>query len=100
MPGNHVLIFGSSGISGWAITKQLLEGYPTPDAFSKVTALTNRPLSIEQALWPKSDKLQIVSGLDLLTDKGQDGLNVEMREKVKDVDTVSHVYFFGKIGIS
>ncbi|KAF1990415.1 hypothetical protein K402DRAFT_348521 [Aulographum hederae CBS 113979] len=95
--GNHALIYGASGITGWAITNQLLEGYPSPDSFSKVTALTNRPLSAEQALWPKSDKLQIVSGLDLLTEKGQEGLEEEMKSKVKDMETVSHVYFFAYI---
>ena len=61
-----------------------------------MTALTNRPLTAEQALWPASKKLQVVSGLDLLTDKGLEGLEVDMKQKVKDIETVTHVYFFGK----
>ncbi|KAG9247162.1 hypothetical protein BJ878DRAFT_217050 [Calycina marina] len=97
MSGNHALIFGASGITGWAITNALLEGYPDKDTFSKVTALTNRPLSQEASQWPASQKLQIVSGLDLLTSKGQEGLEAELKEKVKGIETVTHVYFFAYI---
>lgn len=37
----------------------------------------------------------MVSGLDLLTEKGQEGLEEEMKTKVKGIETVTHVYFFG-----
>ena len=87
---------GASGITGWAITNQILNGYPSPDAFASVTALTNRPLSVEASQWPQSPKLQIVSGIDILNPKGQEALNAELREKVKNVEKISHVYFFGK----
>ncbi|KAF2430459.1 hypothetical protein EJ08DRAFT_633988 [Tothia fuscella] len=97
MAGNHALIFGASGITGWAITNQILKGYPEEGSFSKVTALTNRPLSADATLWPKSDKLQLISGLDLMTKGGQNALNEEMKSKVKDMDTVSHVFFFAYI---
>jgi hypothetical protein len=73
----------------------LIEGYPNDSTFSQITALTNRPLTPEAAQWPPSKKLQVVSGLDLLTSKGQDGLEAEMKEKVKGIETVTHVYFFG-----
>jgi hypothetical protein len=86
---------GASGITGWAIVNQILKGYPTPDTFASVTALANRPLSADVAQWPDSPKLQIVSGIDLLTSKGQDGLEAEMKEKIKNVGTITHVYFFG-----
>ncbi|CAK7237424.1 hypothetical protein SBRCBS47491_009972 [Sporothrix bragantina] len=95
--GNHALVYGASGITGWAIVNAILEGYPTPQDFDKVTALTNRPLTAEQANWPKSDKLNVVSGIDILTEKGQEGLEAEMKERVADVDTVTHVYFFAYI---
>jgi hypothetical protein len=110
--GNHALIFGNciswdqmaavnitlgaSGITGWAITNALINGYPDDTTFSEITALTNRPLSPEAAQWPASDKLQVVSGLDLLTEKGQEGLEVEMKAKVKNIGTVTHMYFFGE----
>lgn len=57
--------------------------------------MTNRPLSREIAQWPESDKLQVVNGLDLLTSKGQEGLEQEMKEKVKGIEKLTHVYFFG-----
>jgi hypothetical protein len=95
---------GASGITGWAITNALIEGYPDESTFSKVTALTNRPLIAEAAQWLPSEKLQVVSGLDLLTEKGQEGLEAEMKQKVKGIENVTHVYFFGKqcvkIGVS
>jgi len=97
MPDKHALVFGASGITGWTIIKELIQGYPDSNDFSKITALTNRPLSREQALWPESDKLQIVSGLDLLTSKGQEGLDEEIKSKVSDIETVSHVFFFAYI---
>ncbi|QDS70283.1 hypothetical protein FKW77_007900 [Venturia effusa] len=93
----HALIFGASGITGWATTNQILRGYPTPDAFAKVTALTNRPLKAEDTLWPESKKLQLVSGIDLMTEKGQGGLEEELKSRVVDMDTVSHVFFFAYI---
>ena len=94
MTGNHALVFGASGISGWAVTNALLGDDKLNSQFSKITALTNRPLSREQAIWPESKKLQIVSGLDLLTEKGQSGLEKELTERIDDIQGVSHVYFF------
>jgi hypothetical protein len=100
MPGHHALVFGASGITGWSIVDQILRGYPDANTFDKVTALTNRPLSAEAALWPKSDKLQLVSGIDLNTDKGQEGLEAELKSKITDIDTVTEVFFFGRYGLS
>jgi nucleoside-diphosphate-sugar epimerase len=91
--GNHALIFGASGITGWAIVNAILEDYPEQGAFDKVTALTNRSLSPEVALWPRSDKLQVVSGIDL----GKDSVQDDMKSSIKDIETVSHAYFFGGI---
>jgi hypothetical protein len=94
------VLLGASGITGWAITNALIEGYPSENTFSNITALTNRPLSPEVAQWPASKKLQVVSGLDLLTEKGQRGLEKEIKEKVKGIGTVTHVYFFGRFQLS
>lgn len=91
--GNHALIYGASGISGWAIVNAILNGYPSKDAFTKVSALVNRPLTREMALWPEDPRLQIVSGIDLL--KGsQEDLEKTIKEKVPEVDTVTQVYFY------
>ena len=94
--GRHALVFGASGITGWAIVNCILNDYPGPSAFSKVTALTNRPLSREVARWPSSDKLSIVSGIDLLQGS-QSELEETMRSRIADIDNVSHVYFFAYI---
>ena len=93
---NHALVFGASGITGWAIVNNILEGFPSPDAFNKVTALTNRPLPAEVAQWPQSDKLQVVSGIDLL--KGdQKALEETIKSQVSDIANITHVYFFAYI---
>ncbi|KPM37413.1 hypothetical protein AK830_g9147 [Neonectria ditissima] len=97
MSSNHALVFGASGITGWAITNLILNGYPTPDTFGSVTALTNRPLEPEAAQWPSSPKLQIVSGIDILTRSGQSGLEEELKSKVTHMGRVTHVYFFAYI---
>lgn len=94
--GNHALVYGASGITGWAIVNQILNDFPTAGTFSKVTALTNRPLSPEVAQWPSSEKLEVVSGLDLLKGEQSD-LERTLKDRVKDVDTVTHVYFFAYI---
>lgn len=93
---SHALVFGASGISGWAIVNAILDGYPSDTTFSKVTALTNRPLPPEVAQWPQSDKLQVVSGLDLLAGD-QGALESTMKERITDVDNVTHVYFFAYV---
>ncbi|KAF2485174.1 hypothetical protein BDY17DRAFT_246860 [Neohortaea acidophila] len=94
--GKHALVFGATGIQGWAVVNQLLHGYPSSDTFEKVTALTNRPPT-ENLLWPQSEKLQVVSGIDLLNERGQEALEQQMREKIQDVHTVTQVFFFAYI---
>ena len=90
---NHALIFGASGISGWAIVNQLLSNYPAKGVFSAITALTNRPLPAEYAQWPKDPRLEVVSGIDLL--KGsQDDLETSMKEKISGIENVTQVYFY------
>ena len=92
----HALVFGASGVTGWAVVNALLNRYPTPATFSNVTALTNRPLSPTLAQWPPSEKFQLVSGLDIL-DGDQQHFEDTMKERIADVDSVTHVYFFAYI---
>ncbi|KAF2639180.1 hypothetical protein P280DRAFT_470574 [Massarina eburnea CBS 473.64] len=91
--GNHALIYGASGITGWAVVNAILNGYPSKDAFTKVSALVNRPLTREMALWPDDPRLQIASGIDLL-EGSQEDLEKTIKEKVPDIDTVTQVYFY------
>jgi nucleoside-diphosphate-sugar epimerase len=94
--GYHALVYGASGITGWAIVNQILNNYPDATTFSKVTALTNRPLSPEVTQWPKSSKLELVSGLDLLKES-QEELEKSMQEKISGIRNVTHVFFFAYI---
>ena len=87
----HALVLGASGIIGWACVNALLSGYPTEDAFRKVTALTNRPLDPETNLWPTSSKLQLISGIDIL-EGDQQQLEKTLQERAS-IATVTHVYF-------
>ena len=97
---NSQELTGASGITGWAITNLIIQGYPTPETFGSVTALTNRPLTREAAQWPESDKLDIVSGINIMTDKGQAGFEEELKTKVKHLPEITHVYFFGEAPLS
>lgn len=93
--GNHALVIGATGIQGWAVVNQILHGYPSEDAFEVVTALANRPVT-ENMIWRNSKKLQVVSGINLLTDQGQEGLEKDMKENIKGVEDVTHMFFFGE----
>ncbi|QKX54388.1 uncharacterized protein TRUGW13939_01474 [Talaromyces rugulosus] len=90
--GHHAVVFGCSGINGWALVNQLLSGYPSTRTFTTITAVANRPFTPHDAKWPADDRLNIVSGVDLLI--GDDGsLARTLTEKIPSVETVSHVYY-------
>lgn len=96
---NHALIIGASGLIGWSVVNQLLRSYPTEGTFSKVTALVNRPLDLEKCFWPKTSipapELDLVSGVDLLCTDQE--FEARLKEKVTDVASITHVYYFGKL---
>jgi hypothetical protein len=91
----HALVFGASGVTGWSVVNQLLLDYPASGTWDKVTALTNRPLSLEVSQWPKTGKLSIVSGLNLL-EPSQEVFNETLRKASPDIDTVTHVFYYGQ----
>jgi hypothetical protein len=68
----HALVFGASGLAGWGVVDQLLSDYPVPGTFSTVTALSNRPLIVEDSFWPVRrsgdgvPKFDLISGVDLM----------------------------------
>ncbi|KAE9371307.1 hypothetical protein N431DRAFT_545584 [Stipitochalara longipes BDJ] len=87
--GVQALIFGASGITGWAITNSALS-YPTTSTFSQVVGLTSRPLSLEASGLPSDERLQLYSGLDL----SQDAEAItKYLKKIKNVEQITHVYF-------
>ncbi|OAL36770.1 hypothetical protein AYO20_03825 [Fonsecaea nubica] len=91
--GKRALVFGASGITGWAVVNEILHDYPAKGVFDKVVALTNRPLSLEVSQWPADKRLEIVSGIDIL--KGtQEDLEATIKSNIPDIDTVTHVYYY------
>lgn len=93
--GYHALVFGASGILGWAVVEQILKGYPKPGVFSKVTAVCNSPLTKETSLWPEgAPKLAVVDGVDLRKGTVEDMIET-LGERVPDIGTVTHLYYFG-----
>jgi nucleoside-diphosphate-sugar epimerase len=95
--GHHALVIGASGLVGWSVVNQLLQPYPAPSPFDKVTALVNRPLNFEDSLWPSNKSnipgLALASGVDLMC-KDDEFVNL-LKEKVHDVASISHVFYFG-----
>jgi hypothetical protein len=92
-PNLNALVFGASGITGWAIVKTALE-YPTPTTFSRVIGLTNRPLSLEDSFLPKDPRLSLKSGIDL---SGDIDSIVEALKAIEGIRATTHVYFTGEL---
>ncbi|CAI7629992.1 unnamed protein product [Penicillium palitans] len=87
---NVALIFGASGISGWAVTKCALS-YPTPTTFDRVIGLTNRPLPLEKSGLPNDTRLELHYGVNLR--ENLDVVLSQLQEKVPNLEDVTHVYY-------
>ncbi|KAJ5271023.1 hypothetical protein N7505_006781 [Penicillium chrysogenum] len=87
---NVALVFGASGISGWAVTKCALS-YPTPTTFDRVIGLTNRPMPLEKSGLPHDPRLELHCGVNL---RGSlDEVLCQLQEKVPNLEHVTHVYY-------
>lgn len=61
----QALVFGASGITGWAIVRECLI-YPDSTTFSHVIGVCNRPTSRKDLLLKEgADRVDIQSGIDL-----------------------------------
>ncbi|KAJ5113915.1 hypothetical protein N7456_002449 [Penicillium angulare] len=92
---NHAIVYGASGIIGWALVDQLLSSYPHATSFSKVTAVTNRPLNLSESHWPEpvdQRELQLVSGIDLRQGDGPT-LAHSLAQKVRNIGEVTHIFY-------
>lgn len=93
----HALVIGASGLIGWSVVNQLLQCYPANGTFSRVTALVNRPLDLETCFWPKTTdstpELDLIPGINLLSTDEE--LEATLKERVADVASITHVYYFG-----
>ena len=98
MGGTHnvALVFGASGISGWAVTKNLLS-YPSTSTFSRVIALTNRPRSLAECSLPQDPRIELYSGIDL---RGSlDQVLGTMKEKIPNLNEITHMYYCGMLSL-
>ncbi|KAL4955731.1 hypothetical protein BDW69DRAFT_204226 [Aspergillus filifer] len=87
---NFALVFGASGISGWAVTKNLLS-YPSPTTFSRIIALTHRPRTVEDSGLSSDPRLELYSGIDLRA--SLDNVKQQMESKIPGLEEVTHVYY-------
>lgn len=94
----HAIVFGASGLIGWAVVDQLLRAYPTAGAFSKITAVTNREVKLSESYWPEPGAgrpdLQLISGIDLRRGDGTTLAN-SLQQAVEDIHTITHVFYLG-----
>ncbi|KAF2677397.1 hypothetical protein K458DRAFT_378261 [Lentithecium fluviatile CBS 122367] len=92
----QALVLGASGLIGWSVVNQLLQPYPSPSPFSKVTALVNRPLRLEDSFWPTPSpgvpQLSLASGVNLLC-SDEELLDI-LKQKVPNFASISHVFYF------
>lgn len=89
----QALVFGASGVTGWALTNAALS-YPTSTTFKRVVGLTNRPLSVEEAALPQDSRLHLYPGLDLSKDSQS---ITEYLSKIENIGETTHVYFACKL---
>lgn len=94
---SHVaLVFGASGISGWAATKNLLS-YPSASTFGRIITLTNHPRSFSEFGLPHDPRLQLYSGINL---RGRLEQVLAEMGKIPNLNGVTHMYYYGKFMIS
>ncbi|KAK1458594.1 SirQ [Colletotrichum cuscutae] len=85
------LVFGASGISGWAVTNNLFI-YPTASTFCRIIGLTNRPMDLSGSQLPKNDpRLEIYSGINLREDI--ETVKEQMKIKIPNMQDITHVYY-------
>ncbi|KAI8627892.1 hypothetical protein F5Y19DRAFT_440263 [Xylariaceae sp. FL1651] len=93
---NHAIVFGASGLIGWAVVDHLLRSDPEYDTFSKVTAVTNREVKVSESNWPEPSAnrpyLQLISGIDLRHGDGFSLAN-SLKQAAKDIESVTHIYY-------
>ncbi|KAF4993241.1 hypothetical protein FGRMN_6605 [Fusarium graminum] len=90
MSENHALVFGATGLIGWAVVNQLLSAYPAPQTFASVTAVSNRPVDESRTFWPETScELQLVSGVNLQVDD----VTGQLKDKIDGIERITHVFY-------
>jgi nucleoside-diphosphate-sugar epimerase len=91
--GYHALVFGASGITGWAIMNNALM-YPSPNTFERIVGLTHRPLSAAESQLPQVPRIELYSGIDL---SKRDTI-IQKLQEVREIEKITHVYFAAYTG--
>ncbi|KAK4540893.1 hypothetical protein LTR36_008835 [Oleoguttula mirabilis] len=89
----QALVFGASGITGYALLSQLLS-YPTPTTFDRIIGVTRRPLHRDVAQLPEDQRLELYSDLDL-TDRNQALFSLQ---HIPGIEHTTHVYYAAYAG--
>ncbi|KAF6814858.1 sirq protein [Colletotrichum sojae] len=92
MSSKSAVVFGASGVSGWAFVSEILGGYPSTVTWSRVHALFNRPIPRDETAWPDDERLNVMSGIDLLNSSVEE-ISAAMRSQAPDIANVTHAYF-------
>ena len=84
----RALIFGASGITGWAIMNSAL-ACPSPNTFELIVGLTHRPLSAADSQLPQDPRIELYSGINL----SKRDTVIEKLKQVREIEKITHVYF-------
>ncbi|KAK2745757.1 hypothetical protein FQN55_006078 [Onygenales sp. PD_40] len=87
---NVALVFGASGISGWAVSKNLLS-YPSSRTFTRIIALTYRQNSLDGGTFPQDPRLEIYSGINVRGELNE--VKKGIQQRIPEVEEVTHVYY-------
>jgi hypothetical protein len=94
--GPHALVFGASGLAGWAAVDRLLYNYPAERTFSKVKVLVDRPLDVSESYWPSHSSVafDLLSNVNLMEGTVENFIAL-LKRKVEGIANVTHVPYFG-----
>ena len=90
---SHLVVFGASGISGLGVVQEALQ-YPTPNTFSSITGLTNRPLNILDVQIPSDPRVTFYPGFDLT--KGPNFIASKLKT-IRNINQTTHVAFLAYV---
>jgi hypothetical protein len=106
MSPRQALIFGASGISGWAIVRESLQHKDPADitaetkaTFDRVLALSRKPLDESEFLLTEdltNKRLVLHSGIDL----GEAADAHILFKNIEGIEKTTHVYYAGKLFLS
>ncbi|GAB7344752.1 hypothetical protein MBLNU457_3222t1 [Dothideomycetes sp. NU457] len=92
-PGIQALVFGASGVTGYAIIHELL-AFPDPTTFGRIIGLTNRPLSRDISNLPEDGRIELYSDLNLLNREA----SLKQLRAIPGIEATTHVFFAAYTG--